>query len=310
MREAREPWLYRRTQGLRRAAGPLEGCAGNPPAGAPSPQYQWPVAGGPATLNPSMVTQVGAARHSRPISMPEYAQSPAPSPTPPTDCRSAGAHGRLPRAYRRARQGGRGRGPYNQSAFGLLMGGGRRTLVGRRRPASPPCRALSERCITSGRPTRRARGSFLARPHPGPSGTYALRAVLFGTPARGDAPRSPGPLRGVAPHTPTPCPARGVAPGHSPCPARGPLQHRRPAAPAGGGRLAARIRCGSLLRWEAGRSGLRERVVVLLPFQSSLLHGLLPAQPFQHWLWNLILFFKIYLFERAPTTGEGTRGWR
>lgn len=178
-----------------------------------------------------MVTQVGAARHSRPITMPEYAQSPAPSPTPPTAVPPERTAAFPERAA--ARQGGRGRGPYNQSAFGLLMGGGRRTLVGRRRPASPPCRALSERCITSGRPTRRARGSLLARPHPGPSGTYALPAVLFGTPARGDAPRSPGPLRGVAPRTPTPCPARGVAPGHSPCPARGPLQHRRPAAPAG-----------------------------------------------------------------------------
>ena len=46
---------------------------------------------------------------------------------------------------RRARPSGRGRGPRGQSASYLLVGVGRRALIGRCRPA------LSERCITSGR---------------------------------------------------------------------------------------------------------------------------------------------------------------
>lgn len=53
---------------------------------------------------------------------------------------TAAARSRLPSAHRGARQGGRGLRQRHQSPSGLLMGGGQRTLIGRREPtfSSPP----------------------------------------------------------------------------------------------------------------------------------------------------------------------------
>lgn len=170
---------------------------------------------------------------------------------------------------RRARPSGRGRGPRGQSASYLLVGVGRRALIGRCRPA------LSERCITSGRRaaawTRlfpwRACSRALQVPPPCPQGrprllrptcgfaqgTVVLPAGSLHVPrsARGidtgylpiRTPPPPIPLvgsprltHGVAPSTlALPC---GVAPGTPVLPAGSPQGTRPPpSSPAGSPRI-------------------------------------------------------------------------
>lgn len=154
----------------------------------------------------------------------------------------AAARSRLPSAHRGAHQGGRGLRPRHQSPSGLLMGGGQRTLIGRRGPtfSSLPSAgrelhhlwtpgggvvAVLSWCARTGAlqvPPDLPSGSPQVVPAlpAGPCCTLALSVGPSGIPALPTgSPHIPRPVRGAAPgKPPSPAPCPRVSPGSPPLP--------------------------------------------------------------------------------------------